>query len=123
MHNTTLIYEMNVVIFSGNNFPDQNVVELSLEIYIITVWNDLQKLTLLVDITVVTTMYFWNMEIIYLYVQHNPLCIVDIIPLSHYSKNVIRTYNEHEMLKFVVKSVGNFSCSKIWAHNTTDVRT
>ena len=78
MHNTTLIYEMNVVIFSGNNFPDQNVVELSLEIYIITVWNDLQKLTLLVDITVVTTMYFWNMEIVYLYVQHNPLCIVDI---------------------------------------------
>ena len=46
-----------------------------------------------------------------------------LIPLSHYSKNVIRTYYEHEMLKFVVKSAGNFSFSKIWAHNTTDVRT
>ena len=33
------------------------------------------------------------------------------IPLSHYSKNVIRTYYAHEMLKFVVKSAGNFSFS------------
>ena len=46
-----------------------------------------------------------------------------LIPLSHYRKNVIRTYYEHEMLKLVVKSAGNFSFSKIWAHNTTDVRT
>ena len=46
-----------------------------------------------------------------------------LIPLSHYSKNVIRTYYAHEMLKFVVKSAGNFSFSQIWAHNTTDVRT
>ena len=47
---------------------------------------------------------------------------ISIIPLSHYSKNVI-TYYAHEMLKFVVKSAGNFSFSQIWAHNTTDVRT
>ena len=49
--------------------------------------------------------------------------IMTIIPLSHYSKNVIRTYYAHEMLKFVVKSAENFSFSQIWAHNTTDVRT
>ena len=48
---------------------------------------------------------------------------MNIIPLSHYSKNVIRTHYEHEMLKFVVKSAGNVRFSKIWAHNTTDVRT
>ena len=35
----------------------------------------------------------------------------DFIPLSHYSKNVVRTYYAHEMLKFVVKSAGNFSFS------------
>ena len=46
-----------------------------------------------------------------------------VIPLSHYTENEIRTYYEHEMLKFVVKSVGNFSFSQIWAYNTTDVRT
>ena len=41
------------------------------------------------------------------------LCRSKIIPLSHYSENEIRTYYEHEMLKFVVKSVGNFSFSQI----------
>ena len=31
------------------------------------------------------------------------------IPLSHYSKNVLRTYYEHKMSKFVVKSARIFS--------------
>ena len=37
-----------------------------------------------------------------------------VIPLSHYSKNVIRTYYAHEMLKFVVKSAGNFTFFQNW---------
>ena len=45
------------------------------------------------------------------------------IPLSHYSKNVLRTYHEHKMSKVVVKSERIFSFSQIWVHNTTDIRT
>ena len=32
----------------------------------------------------------------------------DFIPLSHYSKNVLRTYQDHKMSKFVVMSARNF---------------
>ena len=35
--------------------------------------------------------------------------ITAFIPLSHYSKNVLRTYYEHKMSKFVVKSARIFS--------------
>ena len=38
---------------------------------------------------------------------------MSVIPLSHYSKNVLRTYYEHKMSKFVLKSARIFSFFQI----------